>query len=77
MKIGYFRPLLMFLVPTILGGIVFWPEPILSPFYVGGFALLLVSVIATYTVGIRRVLRDALTIRSAAETDRPQSRRSS
>jgi hypothetical protein len=74
MKIDYFRPLIMFLIPTILGGIVFWPKPILTPFYVGGFALLLVSVAATYTVGIRRVLRDRVAVRGASESTQSHSR---
>jgi hypothetical protein len=74
MKIDYFRPLVMFLIPTILGGIVFWPRPILTPFYVGGFAVLLVSVAATYTVGIRRVLRDRVAVPNTSEAERTRSR---
>jgi hypothetical protein len=70
MKIGYFRPLIMFVIPTILGGIIFWPRPILTPFYVGGFAVLLVSVAATYTVGIRSVLRDRVPVRNGGDAER-------
>lgn len=58
MKGKYFVPLLCFLVPTIIGSIVLWPESITGVFFVGGYIVMLISVVIIYVAGIRMVLRD-------------------
>lgn len=58
MKRKYFIPLLCFLIPTIIGSIVLWPESITGIFFVGGYVVMLISVVIIYVAGIRMVLRD-------------------
>ncbi len=58
MRARHFLPLTLFLVPTIAGSVCLWPSSAAEPLAVGGFALMLLSVVVTYISGIRLVMHD-------------------
>jgi hypothetical protein len=57
-KIKYFIPLVLFIVPTIIGSIVLWPPEAIQASLIGGFTVMLLSMIMTYVYGIQSVLKD-------------------
>ncbi len=58
MKPKHFLPLILFLVPTVVGSICLWPKAAREPVAIGGFALMLLSMIITYVLGLRLALHD-------------------
>jgi len=58
MKIKYFAPLILFMIPTIIVSALMWPPAALQPGPVGGFIVMLISVIMTYIYGLQSVLKD-------------------
>jgi len=59
MKLKYFFPLIMFMIPTVIFSILMWPPEALQPIPVGGFVMMLVSVVLTYISGLQSILKDA------------------
>jgi len=58
MKIKYFFPLVLFIVPTVIASAVIWPPAAMQTKLIGGFAIMIISMIMTYFYGIRAVLKD-------------------
>ena len=58
MKIKYFIPLVLFIIPTLIASAVMWPPAAMQVRLIGGFILMLLSMIGTYFSGIRAVLND-------------------
>ncbi len=59
MKIKYFFPLVIFLVPTLIGAFLIWPEGARQALPIIGFLVMLISSVGTYFTGIKLVLEDA------------------
>jgi hypothetical protein len=59
MKIKYFIPLVLFIVPTIIASAVMWPLAAMQIKLIDWFAVMLLSMVTTYFSGIRAVLNDA------------------
>ena len=73
MKTRYFHPLILFLVPTIIGSACLWPPSAVEPVAISGFVFMLFSMVLTYISGIRLVLRDCGQRLSAGPVSRPAS----
>jgi hypothetical protein len=58
MKIKYFLPLVLFIVPTALVSAAMWPPAAMQAKFIGGFVFMILSMIMTYFSGIRAVLND-------------------
>jgi hypothetical protein len=58
MKIKYFAPLLFFIVPTVIASALMWPPAAVKFSLIGGFSVMLISMVVTYTTGLRLVLKD-------------------
>jgi len=58
MKTKYFVPLILFIIPTAIFSIILWPPEAAQPGPIGGFTIMLVSVVMTYISGLRSVLND-------------------
>lgn len=58
MKKKYFTPLVFFVIPTIICSALMWPPAAMKVSLIGGFAMMILSMIMTYIFGIRMVLHD-------------------
>jgi len=58
MKIKYFAPLIMFMIPTVIVSALMWPPEAAQPGPIGGFIVMLISVVMTYIYGLQGVLND-------------------
>ena len=58
MKIKYFIPLLLFIIPTVIISAIMWPPAAMQAKLIGGFAVMILSMAMTYFFGIRAVLID-------------------
>jgi hypothetical protein len=58
MKIKYFTPLIMFIVPTVVASAMMWPPAAMQVKLIGGFVIMVFSMVITYFYGIRAVLKD-------------------
>ena len=60
MKLKYYWPLIAFLVCVIFSGGLMWSHWAKEPVVIVGFTVMLFSMVVTYTMGIRIVLRESL-----------------
>jgi hypothetical protein len=58
MKIKYFIPLVLFIVPTVIISAIMWPSAAMQVELIGGFLIMILSMVMTYFYGIRAVLKD-------------------
>ena len=58
MKIKYFIPLVLFIVPTVIISAIMWPPAAMQVKLIGGFLIMILSMVMTYFYGIRAVLND-------------------
>lgn len=58
MKIKYFTPLVFFVVPTIICSVIMWPRAAMTVSLIGGFSIMILSMIMTYISGLRMVIKD-------------------
>lgn len=58
MKKKYFTPLLFFIVPTVICSAIMWPAAAMKFSLIGGFAVMIISMVVTYITGINLVLKD-------------------
>jgi hypothetical protein len=58
MKTKYFTPLVFFIIPTAIASTLMWPPAAMKFELVGGFVVMIFSMIMTYCMGIRIVLND-------------------
>lgn len=58
MKKKYFTPLLFFVVPTVICSVIMWPAAAMKFSLIGGFAIMIISMVVTYITGINLVLKD-------------------
>jgi hypothetical protein len=58
MKRKYFMPLIFFMVPTVIASALMWPPAAMHFWLIGGFVIMLFSMVMTYIMGIRIVLKD-------------------
>jgi hypothetical protein len=59
MRLKYFTPLLLFIVPTMIISALMWPPAAMQAKLIGGFAVMILSMAMTYFYGIRAVLNDS------------------
>jgi hypothetical protein len=71
MKTKYFTPLLFFIIPTAIISPLMWPTEAMKFYLVGGFVVMILSMIVTYFMGIRVVLRDKTNLRTKQVDDIP------
>lgn len=60
MKKKYFIPLLFFVIPTVICSAIMWPPAAMKASLIGGFSLMIFSMIMTYFMGIRLVINDQI-----------------
>lgn len=58
MKIKYFIPLILFIVPTVIVSPILWPPEAVHVVPIGGFVVMIISMVMTYIYGIQSVLKD-------------------
>ncbi|MCX6054769.1 MAG: hypothetical protein NTZ74_07640 [Chloroflexi bacterium] len=58
MKKKYFTPLVFFVVPTVICSALMWPPAAMKVTLIGGFSIMILSMIMTYVFGLRMVLKD-------------------
>jgi hypothetical protein len=58
MKRKYFTPLIFFVVPTVICSVLMWPRAAMKVSLIGGFSIMILSMIMTYVFGLRMVLKD-------------------
>lgn len=58
MKIKYFIPLFLFIVPTVIASAVMWPPAAMQVTLIGWFMVMILSMVMTYFYGIQAVLND-------------------
>lgn len=71
MSIKYFVPLLLFVVPTVVGSAFLWPPEAMNVKTIGGFTCVLISAILTYMSGILLELREQRGHSSGKDGGRP------
>jgi len=60
MKMKYFAPLVFFVVPTVICSVLMWPPAAMKVTLIGGFSIMILSMIMTYIFGLRMVLKDKI-----------------
>ena len=58
MKKKYFTPLVFFVVPTVICSAIMWPPAAMKLSLIGGFSIMILSMIMTYVFGLQMVLKD-------------------
>lgn len=58
MKRKYFTPLVFFVVPTVICSAIMWPPAAMKLSLIGGFSIMILSMIMTYVFGLWMVIKD-------------------
>jgi hypothetical protein len=58
MKAKYFTPLALVVIPSVIASVIMWPAAAMQAKLIGGFAIMVISMILSYISGIQLVLKD-------------------